>query len=170
MKKLIALCVLLTAATVHGQMTLAYVNSQKLLDTLPSYKKAKSDLIKGQDSAYNELRECEKQLNEAYTNFEEKKDGYSPINMKIEQDKIIRLQQAGQEIESFWQQRLQKREQEYLQPILNNLQLAIDAIASRKKINYVFDTSKLLYSKGGVDITDEVEVELLRLDAEAMKK
>jgi outer membrane protein len=170
MKKLIALCLLLTAATVHGQMTIAYVNSQKLLDTLPSYKKAKSDLIKGQDSAYNELRECEKQLNEAYTNFEEKKDGYSPINMKIEQDKIIRLQQASQEIESFWQQRLQKREQEYLQPILNNLQLAIDAIASRKKINYVLDTSKLLYSKGGIDITDEVEVELLRLDAEAMKK
>jgi Skp family chaperone for outer membrane proteins len=40
----------------------------------------------------------------------------------------------------------------------------------RKKVNYVLDVSKLLYSKTGIDITVEVKAELARLDAEATKK
>jgi Skp family chaperone for outer membrane proteins len=43
-------------------------------------------------------------------------------------------------------------------------------VADRKKVNYVLDVSKLLYSKTGIDITVEVKAELARLDAEAMKK
>jgi Skp family chaperone for outer membrane proteins len=37
-------------------------------------------------------------------------------------------------------------------------------------LNYVIDESVTLYFKGGTDITPEVVVELLRLDAEASKK
>jgi len=34
----------------------------------------------------------------------------------------------------------------------------------------VLDVTNVLYSKTGIDITSEVKVELLRMDAEAMKK
>jgi hypothetical protein len=50
------------------------------------------------------------------------------------------------------------------------LQKAVEIVADRKKVNYVMDVSKLLYSKMGIDITAEVKMELAKLDAESMKK
>jgi Skp family chaperone for outer membrane proteins len=47
---------------------------------------------------------------------------------------------------------------------------AVDIVAERKKLNYVIDASNMLYSKGGMDITGEVVVELLKLDASAINK
>ena len=43
-------------------------------------------------------------------------------------------------------------------------------VSDRKKLNYVIDESVTLYFKGGMDVTAEVIVEVLKLDAEAMKK
>ena len=46
---------------------------------------------------------------------------------------------------------------------------AIEIVADRKKLSYIIDESATLYSKGGIDCTAEVMIELLRLDAEAIK-
>jgi Skp family chaperone for outer membrane proteins len=54
-------------------------------------------------------------------------------------------------------------------PILDRVQKAIDIVADRKKLNYVLDVTATMYSKGGIDITNEVIVELLILDAAAKK-
>jgi len=170
MKKLIALCVLLTAATVHGQMKLAHVNSQGLLDSLPSYKKAESDLKKFQEDGLKDLAMLEKQINDAYVKLDGIKNDLTPTMLKIEQEKIMALEQRYQQTQSLLQQQLQTLANEYNQPILDRLQKAVEIVADRKKVNYVLDTSKLLYSKAGIDITPEVKIELLRLDAEAMKK
>ena len=50
------------------------------------------------------------------------------------------------------------------------VQKSVEIVSDRKKINYVIDESTTLYFKGGMDITAEVLIELLRLDAESMKK
>jgi Skp family chaperone for outer membrane proteins len=56
-------------------------------------------------------------------------------------------------------------------PILKRIQKAVEKVAAAKKINYVIDETTTLYFKGGLDITNEVMVELLKLDAiEAPKK
>jgi len=170
MKKLIALCLLLTATVVHGQMKLAHVNSQRLLDSLPSYKKAENDLKKFQDDGMAELSVLEKQINDAYVKLDGIKNDLTPTMLKIEQEKIMGLEQRYQQTQNLLQQQLQTLANEYNQPILDRLQKAVEIVADRKKVNYVLDTSKLLYSKGGIDITAEVKAELLRLDAEAMKK
>ncbi|NDB34249.1 MAG: OmpH family outer membrane protein [Flavobacteriia bacterium] len=170
MKKLIALCLLLTATVVHGQMKFAHVNSQRLLDSLPSYKKAENDLKKFQDDGMAELSVLEKQINDAYVKLDGIKNDLTPTMLKIEQEKIMGLEQRYQQTQNLLQQQLQTLANEYNQPILDRLQKAVEIVADRKKVNYVLDTSKLLYSKGGIDITAEVKAELLRLDAEAMKK
>ena len=49
------------------------------------------------------------------------------------------------------------------------MQKAVDIVAERKKLNYIIDESQAIYFKGGMDLTSEVLVELLRLDAEETK-
>ncbi|MBP6460412.1 MAG: OmpH family outer membrane protein, partial [Crocinitomicaceae bacterium] len=56
-------------------------------------------------------------------------------------------------------------------PILKRVQKAVDHVATAKKFNYVIDETSTLFFKGGTDLTNEVLVELLKLDAtEAPKK
>ena len=53
---------------------------------------------------------------------------------------------------------------------MERIQKAIEIVADRKKLNYIIDETVTLYFKGGIDCTSEVMIELLRLDADAMKK
>jgi len=171
MKRLFILLVLtVTGFTASAQMKLAHVNSQRLLDSLPSYIKAETDLKKFQDDGVAELGILEKQINDAYVKLDGMKDNLTPTMFKIEQEKIMGMEQRYQQTQSLLQQQLQTLANEYNQPILDRLQKAVEIVADRKKVNYVLDTSKLLYSKAGIDITMEVKAELLRLDAEALKK
>jgi Skp family chaperone for outer membrane proteins len=98
------------------------------------------------------------------------KNDLTPTMLKIEQDKIMGLEQRYQQTQTLLQQQLQTLANEYNQPILDRLQKAVEIVADRKKVNYVMDVSKLLYSKMGIDITAEVKMELAKLDAESMKR
>lgn len=160
----------LMSMTLHAQMKIGHVNSQSLLDSLPSYMKAEADLKKFQDDGVSELSVLEKQINDAYIRLDGIKGDLTPTMLKIEQEKIMGMEQRYQQTQSLLQQQLQTLANEYNQPILDRLQSAVEIVADRKKINYVLDVSKLLYSKTGIDLTAEVKVELARLDAEAMKR
>ena len=82
----------------------------------------------------------------------------------------MKKQQGLEDRQTALQQEMQIYTQELNKPILERVQKAVEIVSDRKKINYVLDESTTLYFKGGMDITDEVLIELLRLDAEAMKK
>lgn len=171
MKKVFAVILLMaTGFGLNAQMKLAHVNSQSLLDSLPSYLKAESDLKRFQDEGVAELGILEKQINDAYVRLESIKGDLTPTMLKIEQEKIMGSEQRYQQTQTLLQQQLQTLANEYNQPILDRLQKAVELVADRKKVNYVVDISKVLYSKAGMDITGEVKIELARLDAASMKK
>lgn len=171
MKKLIlALLVVLSAGALNAQSKLGHVNSQKLLDTLPSRKVAINMLREFEANGIKELQEMEADFNKALQIYEQKRGDMSPVIQKIEEEKLMRKNQALQEREQSLQQEMQFYSQELNKPILDRVQKAVDIVADRRKLNYVIDESVTLYFKGGTDITQEVLVELLRLDAEATKK
>jgi Skp family chaperone for outer membrane proteins len=82
----------------------------------------------------------------------------------------MKKQQALQDREQTLNQEMQAYSQELNKPILERVQKAVEIVSDRKKLNYVIDESVTLYFKGGMDVTAEVIVEVLKLDAEAMKK
>ncbi|MMZ69458.1 Outer membrane protein (OmpH-like) [compost metagenome] len=49
--------------------------------------------------------------------------------------------------------------------ILDRVKKAVNIVATAKKFNYIIDESTTLYSAGGVDVTNEVIVELMKLEA-----
>ena len=93
----------------------------------------------------------------------------TPVEIKITEDKLMKKQTNIQEREQSLQQEMQLYSQELNKPILDRVQKSVEIVSDRKKLNYVIDESTTLYYKGGMDITNEVIIELLRLDAEATK-
>ena len=170
MKKIVLILSVLVSFSLSAQSKMAHVDSQKLLDSLPSYIKAEKELQKFQEDGLNDLAALEKQLNEAYAKLDAEKGNLTPTMLKIEQEKVMALEQRLQQTQNMLKQQLQALQSDYMQPILNRLQEAIEKVAVRNKIDYVLDVTNLLYSKTGIDITREVKVELSKLDAEAMKK
>jgi outer membrane protein len=168
-KLLLALAVMFSVGTVMAQSKVAHVNSQKLLDTLPSRKIAITKLQEFEANGVKELQEMEADFNAALAKYEADRPKMTPVEIKITEDKLMKKQTNIQEREQSLQQEMQLYSQELNKPILDRVQKSVEIVSDRKKLNYVIDESTTLYYKGGMDITNEVIIELLRLDAEATK-
>jgi outer membrane protein len=116
-----------------------------------------------------ELQEMQKAFETAYVKFESTSKDMSPVLLKMEQDKLMKKQQDIEARQGELEQGLQVYNEELNKPILDRIQKAIEIVADRKKLSYVIDESAALYFKGGIDCTAEALIEVLRLDAEALK-
>lgn len=170
MKNLLLVCALFFGMTAFSQMKIGHVNSQKLLDTLPSRKVALAKLDTLQYEGMKELQIMQKDLEAAYAKFQATEKDMSPVIKQLEQEKLMKKQQAIETRQGELEEELKIHNEELNKPILDRIQRAVEIIADRKKLNYIIDETVTLYFKGGIDCTQEVMVELLRLDAEAMKK
>jgi outer membrane protein len=161
---LLAIALVLGAGSVMAQSKVAHVNSQTLLDTLPSRKVAILKLQEFETNGVKELQEMEADFNAAVAKYERDRPNMSPVIIKIEEEKLMKKQQALQEREQSLNTEMQAYSQELNTPILGMVQKAVKIVSERLKINYVIDESVTLYFAGGTDITDEVIVELLKMD------
>ena len=169
MKKIFIILNLFISTSLFSQSKIGHVNSQVLLDTLNSRKEAIKQLEAFKAEGMKELQEMNRAFEAAYVIFQQKEKDYSPVILKMEQEKLGRKQQELEARQQELERGLQIYNEELNKPILDRIQKAIEIIADRKKLNYVIDESATLYFKGGIDCTAEVMVELLRLDAEAIK-
>ena len=80
-----------------AQTKVASVNSQGLLDSLPSYLEAQKTLEEIRISGLTELQEMEANLNKAIQNFREKEKDMAPVVRDLEEKKLM---QKDQEIQT----------------------------------------------------------------------
>ena len=171
MKKVVLIIALmLTAINANAQMKLAHVNSQQLLDTMSSYKKAQDSLAQKNAEIRQELMEMQNAYTKKITNYEEKKSAMKAFELKIEEESIMRLEQTIQERQATGQQELQDLNDKLTVPIMNRIREAVSIVSKKEKLDYVFDGPLMIYYNNELDITKKVLIELLRLDAESMKK
>ena len=170
MKNILIAITFIISVSSFAQTKIGHVNSQELLDTLESRKQAIKQLDDFKLEGMKELQEMNKAFESAYIIFQQKEKEYSPVIIKIEQDKLGRKQQELESRQQELEKGLQIYNEELNKPILDRITQAIEIVADRKKLSYIIDESATLYSKGGIDCTAEVMIELVRLDTEAIKK
>ena len=153
-----------------AQTKIGHVDSQKLLDTLPSRKEAIKKIDSMKTAGMDELRIMDADFQKAYQDYMTNQASKSPAERQIIEGRLMQKQQMLEATQASLEEGLQIVSEELNKPILERVQKSIDIVAERKKLNYVLDVSATMYSKGGIDITSEVIVELLLLDAAATKK
>jgi outer membrane protein len=152
-----------------AQTKIGHVDSQKLLDTLPSRKDAIRKIDSMKTAGMDELRIMDADFQKAYQDYMTNQASKSPAERQIIEGRLMQKQQMLEATQASLEEGLQIVSEELNKPILERVQKSIDIVAERKKLNYVLDVSATMYSKGGIDITSEVIVELLLLDAAAKK-
>jgi outer membrane protein len=171
MKKTLSIVALLFVTNLAiSQSKVAHVNFQKLLDTMPSRDLALKEIKDIEEEFKAELQSMYEEYQKLQAKLETERSSLSPTIIKSRETNLMGLGQRIQEREQTIQNELQIRVQELNQPILERVKQAVEIVADRKKLNYVIDGSNMLYTKGGMDISSEVVVELLKLDAAAINK
>jgi outer membrane protein len=165
MKKfvVILLIAIVSVGTAFSQSSIAHLNSQRVLDTMPSRKAAMKEVENFEKRAIQELQETQQKLQEDYAKLQREKATMSPTAYKFEEDRLNKKAQEFQQRQQELDQQIQILSQELNQPILERLQKAVDIVSKAEKLDYVIDESSLLYSKGK-NITDKVIVEVLKLE------
>lgn len=147
-----------------AQVKVGHVNSQALLDSLPARKVAMQKLKDFEQAGMKELGEMEADFNAALKKYEQERPNMSPVIIQIEEEKLMKKQQALQDREQALNYEMQAYSQELNNPILKLVQGAVQTVAERKKLNYVIDETITLYFDKTLDITAEVAAELKKLD------
>lgn len=166
MKKLFfALVLALSAFSAQAQTKIAHINSQSLLDTMPSRKRAIAEINEIERKGLEELKEMNTKFEKAYYEYLSKKDLQSPEMNQYDEGRLQKMQQDMQNREAEIDALLQKMSADLNDRILKTVKEAVAIIAKKKGLNYVIDESTTLFSEG-TNITSEVIPELLRLDAQ----
>ncbi len=167
MKKLIVLLVLMMASTMNfAQSKVAHVNTQRVLDTMPSRKAAEKELQNFEQRAVKELQETQQKLQSDYKKLQQEKSTMSPTAYKFEEERLMKKSQEFQTRQQELDQQIQVLSQELNKPILARVQKGVEKVCESEKIDYVIDESSLLYSNGK-DLTNLVIKEVMKMENES---
>lgn len=156
--------------------SVAYVNSQDILESMPAYKTAQSTL---ETEANRHKAEVERQQNEIKSIYEKAQKKVDAVKDKSEAEKmkvmkelqpveedLQKKQQALGEYQQTASQKLAKKQEELMEPIYKKVQAAITTVGVAKKVGYIFDlavaaqSGNMVYYGGGTDLTADVKKEL----------
>ncbi|MFT6716734.1 MAG: outer membrane protein [Saprospiraceae bacterium] len=139
---------------------LAHVNTAELMQQLLVKDSVEIKLAQLQKEMQMDLQKKQQELNKDVQEYLVQKDSLSKIMVKMREESLREQQQQLEILPQQYDQAFQAQQLELMQPIRVKLQLAILAISDVEGYTYVFDATGLLYSKGGIDITEKVRTEL----------
>ena len=167
MKKLVLIAiVIMGAGFASAQSKIAHLNSQEIMEAMPSYKEAVTKLQKFEKDGYTELQTMKADFDEAVKVYTVKMNSgsLSPMLQQSEERKLAKKEQNLMERQQSLQTDMQAYSQELNQPILEKVELAVKTVSDNNSYDYVFDVSTLMIHNGP-DITKDVIAEIAKLEA-----
>lgn len=169
MKKILLIAVALFTVgifSVNAQSNLkfAHFDYQKATDSLPTVLQAQKELTKSEAEMTAILEELQKEYQDMLINYDRQKDSLSDMRKQIMEEEIQMLGEKIQYRQQDFQVAYERKVSDLMKPIEDNLQKAINIVAEKHKLNYVFEKTALVYVNGGLDLTAEIRAELLKLE------
>lgn len=147
-----------------AQGKIGHVNTQKVLDTMPSRKNAMKEIALMQTLGQRELMEKDSIIQESVADLKRHPE-WTPATVKYQQQRIARMDQELQYRQQELEQGLQIYSQEMNKKVTERITGAVATVSKAKGLSYVLDENSLLFNSGGTDITADVVKEVLRLEA-----
>ena len=164
MKKIIicAICAICGFTTVNAQAKFGHVNTQEIIQAMPEYQKAQTEIKALQDQYEADLKSMQDELQKKGEAFD-KEQATLPDNIKQRrqqelQDMYTKIQQSFQDN----QQALQKASGEKMQAIQTKVLDAIKAIGQAGGYVYIMENNSLPYISTtlSTDVTAQVKTKL----------
>ena len=164
MKKLIicAICAICGFATANAQGKFGHVNTQEIIQAMPEYQKAQTEIKALQDQYEADLKSMQDELQKKGEAFD-KEQATLPDNIKQRrqqelQDMYTKIQQSFQDN----QQALQKASGEKMQAIQTKVLDAIKSVGTAGGYVYIMENNSLTFISTtlSTDVTAQVKAKL----------
>lgn len=164
MKKivLIVACGLMMGNIAIAQTKFGHINSAELLKSMPDVTKAEAEIQEYAKAFQEQLqtmsKEYEKKIQEFQAGEKMMSDPVKEVKVKEIKDLEARIESTNQSA----QEKVEKKRQDLLQPIIDKADKAIKAVATEKGYDYIFDTSTgaFLQVKASDDVMPLVKAKL----------
>ena len=156
---LIVACVVATMSM--SAQKFGHIYSDSLLQIMPEYSDAQVKLKGISDEYQNAIEQKEAELQIKYDDYVQNGQGLPDAIKQNRENEIQSLQQNLQQFAVSVQEDLDKKQQEFIAPILEKARLAIEAVGKKNGFTYVFDASMgILLFENGENIMPLVKTEL----------
>ena len=149
----------LTTSSASAQaVKLGYADAELVLINLPEYKTNAEQVQREIQSSQQELEALSGELQEDVQKFEKQAPILSPEKVEERQSELQRRYLALQQEGANREQELAKLEADLMNPLIEKVGNAVNAVAAEKGLDVVFKSPGLLYvnSNTVVDITADV--------------
>jgi len=162
--KSVALVAIMSLSLSASAQKFGYINTQELIASVPSVKEANTNIETYRKQLQGKYENMIKSLQTKYQSLEAKqKTGeISPkelegqaLQLKEEEKKIAEFEQSSQ-------QKIVQKSETLLKPLRDQIQRAIDDVASENGYDYIFDASMgvILYADKVTDVSALVKTKL----------
>jgi len=163
MKRILSILagITLLAGLATGQKY-AFVDTEYILNNIPSYKAAQEQLDKTSEEWQKEVESQYGEIEQMYKDYQAEKVLLTDDMRKKREDEIINKEKAVKDLQKkyFGQDgALFKKRQELVKPIQDDIYEAVKDIATENGYAVIFDTSSgptMLYFNPRYDVSDEV--------------
>lgn len=146
---------------------IGYTDYELIIVQMPEYRTLQQTLQEQAQTDQEELAAMEQTIQEKFAEYQEQSGVLSPEARQTREQEIVQLQTELQQDQQRRLQALDRRQNELLQPLLSQLQEAIDEVATARGLHLVLSSRVatepvILYAseQNTVDITTEVMSEL----------
>ncbi|MFW6267768.1 MAG: OmpH family outer membrane protein [Marinilabiliaceae bacterium] len=158
----VALFVVTTGSTAQ-ELKFGHLNVQKVISELPEKQSADKELRSEAEQLQQQLQVMREELDQKYSNYMEQRDTMSKLVRSTREKEIQDYDQRIQNFNQMAQESLSEKEEELLQPIIDKVERAIQAVGDEEGFIYIFDVSSqmILYnSDQSVNCEDMVKAKL----------
>jgi len=166
MKSVFKICliavILFSAGTVSAQtLKFAHIDSQALIESMPETATARKSIEEQTTGLEKQYGDLQKEFQAKLTDYTQKQDSLTDLVKQAKEEDLQNLQQRIQTFNSNAQQKLQQKQAELMQPILDKAKQTIEEVAKAQGVIYVFDSQNVLYkSSASIDLLPLVKTKL----------
>lgn len=120
---------------------IGYVDLQELMQLMPEYKKANTDMEAFGKSLEDELKKMSDEFQKKVADFQKNEKSYPDAIKEVKQKELQDMQTRIQEFQQSAQENVRKKEGELLKPIIEKAKTAISQVAKESGYSYIFDSS-----------------------------
>ena len=160
-KSLLFAAALFIGATTYmsAQSKIAHIDTQKLIEAMPDYIKAKAEIDKLKATYQAELQDQMKELNNKIKQYEAEAASQTDEENLRRKQEVATFDQSIAVYEQNQIQDIQKKNEAFMKPIIEDAKKAIQEVAKAQGYEYVLDSAVLLVSDGK-DLMADVKAHL----------
>lgn len=154
----------LALTTIGSAQNFGYLNTQELISQVPEVKEANSNIETYRKQLQSKYENMVTALQSKYQGLEQKQANgeISPKQLEIEAQALKSEEQTIAAFEQSSQQKIVEKSESLLKPLRDQIQTAIDQVATENGFAYIFDASTgvILYADKSVDVSSLVKAKL----------